>query len=73
MCNFHVSTTNHTIKLTNPNYDQKHKYHRLDTKDFLLVLRQVAGSSELGETHWKQAFSQTSLFERQRLGLSFEY
>ena len=31
-CNFHVLTTNHiTTKLTNPNHDQRHKYHHLAT------------------------------------------
>ena len=30
--NFHVLTTNHiTTKLTNPNQDQRHKYHHLKT------------------------------------------
>ena len=31
-CNFHVLMTNHiTTKLTNPNQDQRRKYHRLTT------------------------------------------
>ena len=37
--NFHVLTTNHiTTKLTNPNHDQRHKYHHL-TMTFHLTLK----------------------------------
>ena len=44
-CNFYALTTNHIMtKLTNPNQDQRHKYHHLmmtslDSEDDYRVLR----------------------------------
>ena len=50
--NFHVLTTNHiTTKLTNPNQDQRHKYHHLTTTLHLTLKMTAAQVVETSVTH----------------------
>ena len=55
--NFHVLTTNHmTTKLTNPNEDQRHKYHHLMTT-LHLTLKMTSNRSGNGNvSHQEQSF-----------------